>query len=66
MVSPLEASAYLQYDASGSYLPLIHLAHQGASRALLGFMMRDVQVLSWLRSMKHFFLLDQVRSVLVI
>lgn len=62
ILSPLEPGTTLAYDAAGSYLASVHAAHGGASSALLNYMMRQAQALQWLRSAKHFFLLDQVRK----
>jgi hypothetical protein len=57
--SPLAASG-LAYDAGGAYLDAIRAALDAASGALLRLMLGQGQLMGWLRSIKHFFLLDQV------
>jgi len=56
--SPLP-NGRLQYDASGAYLDAIRAALDAASGALLRLMLGQGQLMGWLRSIKHFFLLDQ-------
>jgi gamma-tubulin complex component 2 len=57
--SPLPGGA-LRYDGGGAYLDAIHAALHAASGALLRLMLGQGQLMGWLRSIKHFFLLDQV------
>ncbi|GBF91900.1 gamma-tubulin complex component [Raphidocelis subcapitata] len=56
--SPLAASG-LSYDAGGAYLDAVRVALDAASGALLRLMLGQGQLMGWLRSIKHFFLLDQ-------
>ena len=61
--SPLDPGARVAWDAGGAFVPLIQAAHQRAAAALLAVMRGgEGQLLGWLRSMKHFFLLDQARA----
>jgi hypothetical protein len=57
--SPLPGGR-LRYDASGGYLDAVRAALHSASGALLRLMLGQGQLMGWLRSIKHFFLLDQV------
>ncbi len=65
MTRPLPASTRLVFDAhqAGGYTAVVMAAHAGASAALLQLLLRQQDLLSWLRSLKHFFLLDQVRRM---
>jgi hypothetical protein len=62
--SPLP-NGRLQYDAGGAYLDAIRTALDAASGALLRLMLGQGQLMGWLRSIKHFFLLDQVGTVTI-
>lgn len=50
----------LRYDPGGQYLTAIQSALARASSCLMQLMMEEVQLMGWLRSIKHYFLLDQV------
>ena len=50
----------LRYDPGGQYLSAIQSALARASSGLMQLMMEEVQLMGWLRSIKHYFLLDQV------
>lgn len=59
--SPLPGGR-LRYDPAGAYLDAVSAALDAASGALLRLMLGQGQLMGWLRSIKHFFLLDQVRA----
>lgn len=59
--SPLPGGR-LRYDPGGAYLDAIGRALDAASGALLRLMLGQGQLMGWLRSIKHFFLLDQVQG----
>lgn len=59
--SPLPGGA-LRYDGGGAYLDAVRGALDAASGALLRLMLGQGQLMGWLRSIKHFFLLDQARG----
>eukprot|EP00798_Chlamydomonas_sp_ICE-L_P000238 gene238-4000_t len=56
---PLDSSVHLQYDPHGAFLQHISAAHASASKALLQLLMHQRQLMPWLRSIKHVFLMDQ-------
>ena len=60
---PLAAGVPLQFDPHGGFIQHVASAHAAASAALLQLLVRDRQLLIWLRSLKHFFLLDQASGV---
>lgn len=60
MPPPLASSHKIAYDPSHTYITSIHAAHARASAALLRVLVEEAGLMGWLRSIKHFFLLDQV------
>ena len=56
---PFALNEHLVFDISCSYLRLIQKAHRIASQAFLDLFMKDMKLIEWLRSLKHFFLMDK-------
>jgi len=58
MTVKLPAGQSLAYDPANAFLQAVHSAHASASAALLQLLLADRGLLGWLRSLKHWFLLD--------
>lgn len=57
---PLPANTHLAPAAPAAYAAAIHAAHTAASTSLLRLVLDQSDMMGWLRSLKHFYLLDQV------
>lgn len=55
----LDPDEHITYDASTSYLKLIHRLHREASKSFLELVMKELRLIPWLRGLKHFFLHDR-------
>ncbi|GMH33486.1 hypothetical protein BSKO_01320 [Bryopsis sp. KO-2023] len=56
---PLANDEHIEYDSGNRFVQYFHKAHEVATRTLLDFFMKDLNLLQWLKGIKHFFLLDQ-------
>lgn len=59
--SALQPGQHITYDTTHSFQHLVTVAHSHASSVLLQLLVKDQQLISLLRSVKHYFLLDKVR-----
>lgn len=55
----LGTGSRIKYDPSNQYVHQIHKAHEAAGKAFLEFFMKDLNLIQWLRGIKHFFLIDR-------